>query len=722
MERCNGHASAQSIFDRVLDFWVDWQIILLLIITMSLQLFLVLAGFFRKHTSNPALHACVWVAFLSLDACAAYALGLMLASGCDYVYSLYAPILLFHLGAADAINAYAPTDNDLWHRYGFKMALEIMAAAYIVSRSTDCPTFTSSGVLLFVVGAFKYGERIFSLRSGSQTQILASARPVYKYMALDNQSQNPSLLVAGEQEWYESYNKKGEFKWPNATVTFEDVEKCESLLNLMGHGIVEQVCLAYALFKIFRRRLTNLRIHQKNEDYKTVRDRLLSLESGQIRKVIDLELSFIFDGVFSKASAGRLYQGIGVFNRFIHAILLFTAAMELLRIDTKQHLKCAETANIPFAIGLVHLLMIVALVVEFLQLRKIVRSNWLRVWLACSYITEERLAKSEYNLSELGHDHAQYSLATRTHTSMQHQERWRRLHLFNQRAIVCAFRFVGKPKSSHWNFKLEQLSILVDSLNPVRWHYFMQFEIEKLCEAQSCQLEITNLFVEINMENLQDHLVEKVIERYKVIESFSDLCLLRREISKNIDKIPFKVDSGLEDVVLKCHLLTSVFELNLLQSSGCGRICEDMDVIVSIGLSRYCMHLMIRRPKLMPEDPDVTKILYTGIKQKLKALYLRDPYKPKFCAILTEDNAELEDGILQFARDVLRNMSSEDVYKKWRLLAKVWLDILMFIVDAAENAHPHTEQMAKGGELLTHFWVLLRHLGHGQRSSIDSRY
>jgi hypothetical protein len=52
---------------------------------------------------------------------------------------------------------------------------------------------------------------------------------------------------------------------------------------------------------------------------------------------------------------------------------------------------------------------------------------------------------------------------------------------------------------------------------------------------------------------------------------------------------------------------------------------------------------------------------------------------------------------------------------RWALLMDVWVDIIAHIA-VSENAHPHAEQLAKGGELLSHLWLLLGHLGVGQKS------
>ncbi|KAH7299172.1 hypothetical protein KP509_25G076000 [Ceratopteris richardii] len=487
--------------------------------------------------------------------------------------------------------------------------------------------------------------------------------------------------------------------------------QCQDLCNLMGREIVKRSCLAYALFKIFRRRLTNLRIHEKEEDFKTVRNVLLSLEVQHIRKVIDLELSFIFDAVYSKASSGIYYQGIGVITRLFTLTLLFTAVLDIIRLD-KEHMPCSQSAEVPFGAGLANVLVIVALVVECLQIRKIVRSNWLRVWLVCNYVKQQNLGRSI------------------------------KLHDFKRRAIACSFTYVGRPSSTHWKFRVGQLSILVDSLNLAWWHYIVQLEIEKACKVKNMQLQITNLLIDMDLEKLQDWLVCRMIKRSRALGKFRDICHLRQEIQVTFQRVQFNEVASLEDVILRFHVLTSLLESKLSDHS---MILENNYVQITITLSRYCLHLMLKRPKLMPGDVDVAKFLYISVKQCLKDANIANVDKGRdlnfLCAEERKDslpgmglvdaeqqqqqtNTSVEDtsngavcgsnvvgeNILEFARRVADETEVSNK-AEWKLLADVWLDILMYIINASDNAEPHIKQMAKGGELLTHLWVLLEHLG-----------
>ena len=59
----------------------------------------------------------------------------------------------------------------------------------------------------------------------------------------------------------------------------------------------------------------------------------------------------------------------------------------------------------------------------------------------------------------------------------------------------------------------------------------------------------------------------------------------------------------------------------------------------------------------------------------------------------------------------LQSLKSElewDRAKKWKLISRVWIEVLCY---AASHSiwTGHAEQLRRGGELLTHLWVLLTH-------------
>ncbi|KAI5063763.1 hypothetical protein GOP47_0022310 [Adiantum capillus-veneris] len=745
MATCPGSTSRSSIFDSFLQTWKEWQITILMVLTMSLQLLLVITGFLRKHSSNSLLHSAVWMAFIALDALAAYAMGLMLGEGCDTVFLLWAPILLFHLGAADSVSAYSPADNELWQRHGFKMTVEIVGAGYILARGGGSCKFLATGVLLFIVGGFKYGERVFALWSGSAEQMLRSARPIYKFMALDHHHHHhhqrdgtvdppqpesaayhgATLIVSGEANWYRIHQRESDHDDPfKEVVTYEAVVRCRDLKKAARY--IKDVCLSYALYKIYRRRLTNLRIHHKDDDYEKVRQILFpagQLSPLRIISVIDMELSFIYDGVFTKGSMGGCYQGMGVVTRFLSIMLLFICAMDLLALDA-AHIACEGVASVHLAGELTILLVTLALLVECVQMFKMMRSNWMRVWLACTYIRLQRRVTSTHDDD---YKHSWY--------------RW------SAGVLYGAFRYVGTPSKRHWEERIGQRSIVLDSMTAVWWHYARRLEVEGIMRVKDAQGGVRNI-VDVDASNVHYYLIEHMARKFADVTPHN-LAQRRDQIARSV-RFPFggqerigpqfspASDSGLEQAVLNWHVATSVCEMDLiLNTRSAPDHSDDSESrrpeaakTMSIALSRYCLHLLIARPKLTPGDPDVCHPMYAQLRQQLTRIFLRQPHHMESALLkdyrVAEDQdpeaeagneleyASLDEGI-RLGRAIMDHWAPAE---RWAKFAQVWVDITLYMA-IAENAHPHTEQLAKGGELLTHIWVLLGHLGFGQISWIS---
>ncbi|GMN36871.1 hypothetical protein TIFTF001_006360 [Ficus carica] len=56
--------------------------------------------------------------------------------------------------------------------------------------------------------------------------------------------------------------------------------------------------------------------------------------------------------------------------------------------------------------------------------------------------------------------------------------------------------------------------------------------------------------------------------------------------------------------------------------------------------------------------------------------------------------------------------------KKWKLISNVWVEMLSYAASQCQ-ANQHAQQLRKGGELLTHVWLLLAHLGITEQFQIS---
>jgi hypothetical protein len=143
---------------RILLWWDDWQLRILVLGSLGLQWFLLLAAPMRKFTIPHVLRTCIWLAYISSDALAIYALATLFnrhARSCDAVVTaskqstilevLWAPILLIHLGGQKEMTGYEIEDNELWTRHTVTLVSQVAVAIYAFCKSWARGPATATG-------------------------------------------------------------------------------------------------------------------------------------------------------------------------------------------------------------------------------------------------------------------------------------------------------------------------------------------------------------------------------------------------------------------------------------------------------------------------------------------------------------------------------------------------------------------------------------------------
>uniref|UniRef100_A0ACD5VIM4 Uncharacterized protein n=1 Tax=Avena sativa TaxID=4498 RepID=A0ACD5VIM4_AVESA len=174
-----------------MQFWNDWEIQLLVLLSFTLQIFLFFTGVFRRCSTSMLLRLPIWLAYLGADIVAVYALGFMsrredTASRCHGrdateaashpLVFFWAPFLLIHLGGQDTITAFAMEDNNLWLRHLLNLVVQVGLALYVFWSSSLRHDLQLLAAAIFVslAGIIKYWERIWALKSASQGGLRSS--------------------------------------------------------------------------------------------------------------------------------------------------------------------------------------------------------------------------------------------------------------------------------------------------------------------------------------------------------------------------------------------------------------------------------------------------------------------------------------------------------------------------------------------------------------------
>ncbi|XP_058203099.1 uncharacterized protein LOC131317576 [Rhododendron vialii] len=90
----------------------------------------------------------------------------------NVLWTLWAPLLLLHLGGPDTITAYSLEDNQLWLRHLMGLVVQLSAAIYVILMSWKNSWFSFMSLPALVAGVIKYGERTLVLKRVSDEKYL----------------------------------------------------------------------------------------------------------------------------------------------------------------------------------------------------------------------------------------------------------------------------------------------------------------------------------------------------------------------------------------------------------------------------------------------------------------------------------------------------------------------------------------------------------------------
>ncbi|OWM77547.1 hypothetical protein CDL15_Pgr016945 [Punica granatum] len=172
--------------ESVKKFWNEWIIQSFLILSFSLQMFLVIFAPFRKKTSNKWISFLIWSGYLLAEWAATFAIGLIFRSQGDNdsafadagsLMAFWSSFLLLHLGGPDTITAFALADNVLWVRHLLGLVVHLSAAVYVFLCALPKDKLMVPTILMLIAGVIKYLERVRALFLASLDKLQESDEP-----------------------------------------------------------------------------------------------------------------------------------------------------------------------------------------------------------------------------------------------------------------------------------------------------------------------------------------------------------------------------------------------------------------------------------------------------------------------------------------------------------------------------------------------------------------
>ncbi|CAH2046295.1 unnamed protein product [Thlaspi arvense] len=343
--------------------WDKWNIRAVIILSLFLQTILIFFAPSRKRTAKKLFLVLIWSAYLLADWAADYAVGQISDSQEEAadehsknreLLAFWSPFLLLHLGGPDAITALALEDNELWNRHLFSLVCQAIATVYVILLSTPNRLLTPT-VIMLVGGVIKYVERTAALFSASLDKFK------------DSMLQKPDP-GANYAKLMEEYDAKTEMNMPTEVIVMEDPEKGrEGNTPVMPRNELtnlQVVQYAYKYFKTFKGLIVDLIFTNKQRDESRKFFDLLTPEEAL--RIIEVELSLIYESLFTKAEILHNWTGVGF--RFI-ALGCLVASLCLFRMKNEDQYE-------GFDVALTYALLICGIALDSIALLMFCVSDW----------------------------------------------------------------------------------------------------------------------------------------------------------------------------------------------------------------------------------------------------------------------------------------------------------------------------------------------------------
>lgn len=679
----------------VKEVWNIWQVRVLILASLILQLVLFKLGSRRKRIAKVWIKATLWTTYLLADWVAIVALGVIsknMEQGCrckdkdqDHhpinkgarincintkdLNAFWAPFLLLHLGGPDTITAYSLEDNELWRRHLLILVPQLGVTVYILlmaCRPGSVSWVSISSFLMMVPGVIKYVERTWALRMANTENFRASM--------LTSPDSGPNY-----RKFVEEFSlRKAEGFYVKVDEVVEEVIHQQPRHHHDDGAAGQQslVPIAYDLFQIFRRLFVDLILSFQDREHS--QKIFMEFSTQAAFQVVEIELGFAYDVLYTKAPV--LFSCAGCILRLISFSFTFSVSVLFLAVEL-LHTDCNR--DILADCIITWLLLIAGVVLEIYAVWRLLRSDWAEYYYYYYYY--------------------------------HHHHRWLTSNLSR--------KLLHRGNHQHrWSNSMAQYNLLSFSLQykPLMWEGAQQF----LGIHDKLEQHRHTSFVSVSME-LKDLIFKRFLEaskdadnRLTALSKFRGGLVLedegRRPSYRWSDTVEF------DQSVLTWHVATDI----CLRSGrdqqppegGSGTVAGR---VLSEHLSNYMLYLLVMCPLTFPIG--IGMIRFKDTCAEAKGEEQRDPTEDlnKYCKRLLQVNTEVlpekvkgdrSKSVLFDACRTAKLLLSMETRKRWETMSHAWVEILAYAAMHCRGNN-HARQLRKGGELLTHVWLLMAHLG-----------
>ncbi|XP_038720797.1 uncharacterized protein LOC120013151 isoform X2 [Tripterygium wilfordii] len=639
--------------------WKEWNVRTVVLISLTFQVVLVCFGSRRKYNRKLWVRIVVWCAYLAADSLATLALGAISSELLETydssgkvnpdveLHAFWAPFLLLHLGGPDTITAYALEDNELWLRHLLGLLFQTGVTVFVCVLAWTGSRLSVLAILMILVGFFKYGERTWVLWCSSSEQL--------------------------ENFW--------SFKVHRRLLDVNDVSLVEeAIVSQEGTTFLASLLIPFDMPRI-------LNVGRGSFEL----DDVLEAPAEMISKLIEEELGFMYDLLYTKAMV--VYTPCSLAMRLIGFFLTCTVLV-LFSIGLTQK---NSYSKVDLAITLV--LLVGAITIDLYAAFALFSSNWITALLYMYGLTQRN---SCYKI------------------------------------IVYCQKYLNKSPS--WSNSISQFSLLRFCFGEkhVRFDCVLK-HFPRVHGKLKRQKPITYTKV---TDTLKEHIIRKVQQKHNEARS-SEGDILQLLMQVNVDGAlqenscseelnPYKGRQIWENIIV-WHIATEL--CYYLEDAEAAANVQPKQREISLHISQYMLSLMVVHPSMLSlvnvaKDSSMLffQIAVKKYEEMSKAISLPIRKSDDFRKVYKElrlhhqPTGNVADcfgsgGEYHIPAAVWLSLKLDEISdkemsfylfvgtQKWKMISDVWLEMLLHVA-LRSKGNDHAHQLRRGGELLTHVWLL----------------
>ncbi|XP_030443882.2 uncharacterized protein LOC115666263 [Syzygium oleosum] len=671
--------------------WNSWELRAMVVFTLAVQIVLIFFDHKRKSSYNLKLRIAVWSSYLTADSVATVALGILSSKlgdvnegnggrlgDNDKLHAFWSSLLLILLGGPDTITSYSLEDNALWLRHCLGLAVQTSATTYIIFMAWTSSYLSYLSSVMTLVGLVKYGERVCALWMASNDKLKQSM------LAPPDLSPNYPRFM----EEYTLKQAEGHYVVADEVIEVQVPEVIYSSgEDSSAENDSEVIVRSYDLLQMFKCLFVELIL--SHDERNTSKSIFKAIDCAKAFTIVEIELGLIYDLLHLKAMVLYTKWGLRLrlftFSSTLLVLVLFSWAQ-------KSHLSRVD-------VSITYLLLAVIVFFETYSVLMLVSSDWSEVW----------LCKHDKNRAV-------------NFIRLPRQPRWS--HSIAQFSLLS---FCSKERPLVCQNVLEFLKIR-EKLE--KYHYTLHEDVSNEIKTWIFRHVKEDLF------SVEEHHAPLYTDLQEILDRLLD--------GYGLAQVKWATEGDFDQVVLTWHIAT---ELSYYSDQEEGwnesRLPHYRE---SKLLSRYMLYLLVMYPSMLPSgigeirlrDTSAEALKFFEDYQMPNSKSNREPnwwiqnlvinrgksnemnsYLQRASKMLLEVNTEVlpskvkggkSKSVLFDGCRIVAAIREREIGIKWETIGKLWVKILIYAASQCRGDR-HTGQLRRGGELLTHVWLMMAHFG-----------